>query len=159
MTRFTRVRDLLVAAVVGALAVHLLLRLAYGDLPTLPTAAGSSLALVAVVEVALGYSLRSRIRYRPGTVQPFTAVRAVALAKASSLLGAIMLGGWLGVLVYVLPRRDEFAAAGSDTTTALIGAACALALAGAGLWLEHCCRTPDDDDTDRDEDHRFADGR
>lgn len=156
--RFTRIRDLLAALVLAGLAVHLLLRLTYDDLPTLPTLAGSSLVLVAIVEVAFGFSLRSRIRHRPRTVPPLTAVRAVALAKASSLLGAIMLGCWLGVLGYVLPRRDEITAAGSDTTAAVVGAVCALALAGAGLWLEYCCRTPGDGEVDRDEDHRAVDG-
>lgn len=157
--RFTRIRDLLAALVLAGLAVHLLLSLAYDDVPTLPTLAGSSLALVAVVEVVLGFSLRSRIRQRPRTLQPLTAVRAVALAKASSLLGAIMLGAWLGVLGYVLPRRDEFSAADSDTTAAVVGAVCALALTAAGLWLEHCCRAPRDDEPDRDdEDHRVIDG-
>lgn len=154
--RFTRIRDLVVALVLTALAVHLLLRLVYDDLPTLPTLAGVSLALLAVGEAAFGYSLRARIKENPRTVQPLTAVRAVALAKASSLLGALMVGGWLGVLAYVLPRRDEFSAAGSDTVSAVVGALCALALAAAGLWLEYCCRTPDDRDPERDED-RAAD--
>jgi Protein of unknown function (DUF3180) len=153
---FTRIRDLLLALVLGGLAVHLLLRQFYGDLPPLPTLAGMSLVLLAAGEAAFGYSLRTRIRQRPRTVQPATAVRAVALAKASSLLGALMAGGWLGVLVYVLPLRDEFRTAGSDAVSAAVGAVCALALVAAGLWLEFCCRTPDDRDSEQDE-HRAAD--
>jgi hypothetical protein len=153
---FTRIRDLLLVLVLGGLAVHLLLRLFYGDLPPLPTLAGVSLVLLAAGEAAFGYSLRTRIRERPRTVQSATAVRAVVLAKASSLLGALMVGGWLGVLAYVLPLRDEFSTAGSDAVSAIVGAVCALALAAAGLWLEFCCRTPDDRDSEHDE-HRAAD--
>jgi uncharacterized protein DUF3180 len=153
---FTRIRDLLLALVLSGLAVHLLLRLYYSDLPPLPAPAGVSLVLLAAGEAAFGYSLRTRIRERPRTVQPATAVRAVALAKASSLLGALMAGGWLGVLAYVLPLRDKFSTAGSDAVSALVGALCALALVGAGLWLEFCCRTPDDRDSEHDE-HRAAD--
>jgi hypothetical protein len=48
------------------------------------------------------------------------------------------------VLAYVLPLRSELASAASDTITASIGAVCAAALVAAALWLEHCCRTPDD---------------
>lgn len=144
--RPTRIRDLLVALALAGLATYLLLRLVYDDLPTLPRLAGVSLGLLALGEAAFGYSLRTRIRENPLTVQPLTAVRAVALAKASSLLGALMAGGWLGVLGYVLPQRGEFDAAGSDTVSAILGLLCAVALAAAGLWLEHCCRTPDDRD-------------
>lgn len=147
----TSIRDLLIAAGLAAAVVYLLVRLLYDDLPPLPTLAGVSLALLAIGEAAFGYSLRTQIRQAPHTVQPLTAVRAVALAKASSLLGSLMSGGWLGVLAYVVPRRDDFVAAGSDTVTAFVGLVCAAALAAAGLWLEYCCRTPDDEDS-RDED-------
>ena len=144
--RATRIRDLLLTLAVAALVTYVLVRLVYDDLPPLPPLAGVSLALLAAVEVAFGQSLRTRIRERPRTVQPLTAVRAVALAKASSVLGALMAGGWLGVLGYVLPRRDEIEAAGSDTVSAVVGLLCAVALAAAGLWLEYCCRTPQDPD-------------
>ncbi|WP_121001520.1 DUF3180 domain-containing protein [Saccharothrix australiensis] len=144
--RFTKPRDLLAAGLVAGLLAHLLLRLAYDTLPPLPTFAGFTLLVIAVVDLVLGFSLRARIRRKPGTppVEPLTAARAVALAKASSLLGAIMAGAWAGVLIYVLPVRGEFEAADHDLVSAVVGIACAAALVGAALWLEHCCRTPDD---------------
>ncbi|MDQ4094364.1 MAG: DUF3180 domain-containing protein [Actinomycetota bacterium] len=142
----TRARDLVGAAVVAAVLVNLLLQLSYGDLPTLPTLAGTTLFVFAVAEVVLGTALRTRIRQRPRTrpVQALTAVKALVLAKASSLAGAITGGAWLGVLGYVLPLRSQLQSAASDTVTASIGAVCAGALVAAGLWLEYCCRTPDD---------------
>ncbi|HEY3261126.1 MAG TPA: DUF3180 domain-containing protein [Pseudonocardiaceae bacterium] len=154
--RFTRPRDLLIPAVLTGLLVDLLLRIGYEQLPPLPTLAGSSLGLLAVIEAVFGYSLRARIARRPGTrpVAALTAARAVALAKASSLLGAIMLGGWLAVIVYALPKRDQFPAAGSDTTSAIIGACCAAALIAAALWLEYCCRTPGRPDEPLDDEQR-----
>jgi len=141
----TRARDLVRAAVVTAVLVNLLLQLAYGDLPALPTLAGTTLLAFAIAEVALGTTLRARIRQRPRTrpVQALTAAKAVLLAKASALAGAITGGAWLGVLGYVLPLRSQLQSAASDTVTASIGAVCAGALAAAGLWLEYCCRTPD----------------
>ncbi len=141
----TRARDLVGAAAVAAVLVNLLLQLVYGDLPALPTLAGTTLLAFAVAEVVLGTTLRARIRQRPRTppVQALTAAKAVVLAKASSLAGAITGGAWLGVLGYVLPLRSQLQSAASDTVTASIGMFCAGALVGAGLWLEYCCRTPD----------------
>ncbi|MCP2257921.1 Protein of unknown function (DUF3180) [Streptoalloteichus tenebrarius] len=143
--RFTRARDLVWVALVAGVVTHLVVRLAYGSLPALPTFAGVTLFLLAVVEVVLGFALRARIHRRPGTrpVQPLTAARSVALAKASSLLGALMVGVWAGVLGYVLPRRGDLASAARDSTTAIIGVVCALLLLGAALWLEYCCKTPE----------------
>lgn len=138
--------------------MYLLLRSTYGQLPPLPQLAGTTLLAFAVVEAALGASLRARIQRRPGTrpVQPLTAAKAVALAKASSLAGAITLGAWLGVLGYVLPLRAQLPPAASDSITAVIGAVCAAALVASGLWLEHCCRTPNFPDVHQPED-RYSD--
>lgn len=145
---FTRARDLVVAGLLAAGIVFLLAQTAYGDLPPLPTFAGVTLLVLAVIEAALGASLRSRIRKPEGgrPVQPLAAARSVALAKASSLLGAIMLGAWLGMFVYLFPRRGELAAAADDVPSTVIGAVCAAVLTGAALYLEWCCRTPRDQD-------------
>ncbi|MEU3648498.1 DUF3180 domain-containing protein [Lentzea sp. NPDC034063] len=142
--RFTSPRDLAAIALVGALLAHLLLRLAYDTLPPLPVLAGSTLFVIAVVEFVFAFSLRARIQRRAGArpVQPLTAARAVALAKASSVLGALMFGAWTGVLIFVIPVRDSFAAASNDLVAAIVGIVAAVALTAAALWLEHCCKTP-----------------
>jgi Protein of unknown function (DUF3180) len=142
--KFTRPRDLATIAIIAGLLTHLLLRLAYDSLPPLPQLAGSTLLVIAVVEVVLAFSLRARIQHRPGAkpVQPLTAARAVALAKASSVLGALMFGAWAGLLIYTIPVRDEFAAAGNDLFAAVVGMISAVGLTAAALWLEHCCKTP-----------------
>ena len=143
--RATKAGDLVPAGAIGALIGYLGCRLLYGSLPPLPTLAGVTLLVLAIGEAVLGYSLRSRIRGKSKKpVQALTAARSVALAKASSLLGSIMLGVWLGVLGYVLPESSRVAAAKADVPSAIVGAACAAVLIGAALWLEHCCRTPDD---------------
>ena len=147
--RFTKPRDLIIAGVLAAVVLYLILQSAYGSLPPLPTLAGVTLVIIAVIDLVLAFSMRSRIRSgKP--IQALTAARTVALAKASSVLGAIMLGAWIGVLVYVFPKRADIVAASNDTSSAVIGALCAAVLIGAGLWLEHCCRTPDEPD-DRDD--------
>ncbi|ONI78851.1 hypothetical protein ALI144C_29225 [Actinosynnema sp. ALI-1.44] len=144
--KFTRPRDLVIAGLLAAVVLYVILQSAYGSMPPLPTLAGVTLVVIAAVDVVLAFSLRSRIRgtRRDKPVEALTAARAVALAKASSVLGAIMLGAWVGVFVYVFPKRSDVVAAGNDTSSAVIGALCAAALIAAGLWLEHCCKTPDE---------------
>ena len=140
----TRVRDLAGYAVAAGLAAWFAVRAWYGDLPRLSWFLPLSLALLALAEAIAGAQLRARIRRRPGTrpVHPIVAARSVALAKASSLVGALMLGLWGGLLAYVLPKLDFLAVAGSDARTAGVGIGAAIALVGAALWLEWCCRAP-----------------
>jgi hypothetical protein len=143
--KFTKIRDLIGVALVAGLLTAILLRFAYSDLPTLPRLAGVTFGVLAIVEALLAWQLRNRIAGKPGAkpVQPLTAARAVALAKASSLVGALMVGVWAGVLLTVVPLADSVLAAGADRTTALVGLLGSAALVAAALWLEHCCKTPD----------------
>jgi hypothetical protein len=142
----TKPRDLFGVALVTALVVGILVRLGYGLLPQIPLFAGATFGVLGVAEAVGGNMLRARIHRRPGTrpVQPLVAARAVLLAKASSLAGAIMTGAWAGLLAHVLPIAGDVTAAGSDSLAGTVGIVCSLGLVGGALWLEHCCRTPDD---------------
>ena len=143
-----RPRDLVLPALVAAVVVHLLVRLSYGSLPPFPGPAGLPFAVLGVAEAIGGTALRSRIRGRAGSrpVPPLVAARAVLVARASAQAGAIMAGAWAGLLAYVAPRGGDIAAAAGDTVAAAFGVVGALMLVGGGLWLQHCCRTPDDPD-------------
>ncbi|UQE75526.1 DUF3180 domain-containing protein [Gordonia sp. PP30] len=148
----TRVRDLLAVAVVAGLVLWVLARYHYGLFPSLPWPAGLTLYAAAVLEVVIGFLVRSRIaggKLGPGEGQlhPISVARLVALAKASALVGAIALGGWAGLSVYLLAHR-ELDVARADLPAAVVGAVGGLLLAGAALWLEHCCRAPDDPSPD-----------
>lgn len=148
---FTRPRELVVAGLVAFVLVYVAFEFAYGSMPRLPTLAGVTLIVLAVIEVVLAFSIRSRIRERR-VVSAMAVVRAVALAKASSMLGALMLGAWLGVLAALVPRVGELTAAAGDVRSALVGTGSSILLTAAGLWLEHCCRTPEGGDREH-EDH------
>ncbi|MFC5993719.1 DUF3180 domain-containing protein [Pseudonocardia hispaniensis] len=143
----TRIRDLASLAVVAAVIGYLFVRLTYGSLPAFPVPAGVTLGVLGLAEVIAGNVLRARIRRRPGSrpVQPLVAARAVLVAQASCRGGALVAGGWAGIVAYLLPRSGEISAAASDAIAAGVGLVCALGLVGGALWLEHCCRTPDDD--------------
>ena len=84
--------------------------------------------LLAIAEVLAANQLRDRIRRRPGAlpVQPLVAARMLALAKASAVVGAVMVGIWAGLLVYVVPRLGQLAAAGNDTAIAAFGVVAAV---------------------------------
>lgn len=146
---FTRARELLVAGLIGFAVTFPLFRVAFGSLPALPTLAGVTLLVLAIAEGVLSFGIRSRIRSRR-VVTGVGIARAVVLAKASSLLGALMFGAWLGALVFLAPRSSEITAAAEDLPATIVGACCAAALVGAALWLEYSCRTPDE------ENHRWG---
>ena len=145
----TRVRDLLGLAAVAAIATWMIVRVAYGSLPPISIFAGSSLYAVAVLEIIAAFVVRGRVRNRQigdgsGQLHPITAARALSLAKASALLGAAVVGVWTGFLFYIVPQRAVLRAAADDTAGAVVGLIAGIVLVVAALWLEHCCRTPDD---------------
>ena len=152
-----RIRDLIAYAAAVTLISWLAMRQWYGDLPRLRWFVPLSLALLAIAEVLAANQLRDRIRHRPGAlpVQPLVAARMLALAKASAVVGAVMVGIWAGLLVYVVPRLGQLNAAGNDTVVGAVGVVAAVALTAAALWLEYCCRTPAPPDGDR---HARPDG-
>lgn len=134
----------------------------YGDIPALPRFAGLPAALIGIGEAIAGHGLRSRIREtaqpprssqpsrssRPGSgrapLPPLTAARALAVGKATALAGAAFAGLWLGFGAYVLPDAGTVTAAAADTVTAVIGLVSALVMLGGGMYLEYCCRAPQD---------------
>ncbi|GAA3751927.1 hypothetical protein HDA32_005078 [Spinactinospora alkalitolerans] len=135
--------------VVSGLIAYLVVERFYGSLPLLPWTAIPTLLLLALGEIVTAVHTRRRIRRMPGTepIEPLSAARLVALAKASALLGALaigLFGGMALALVDMLdipsPRTDALTAAG----TALAGAL----LLGAAIFLEYACRVPGQDDED-----------
>lgn len=145
----TRIGELVVIAAVVAAGTWILIRAFYGSVPPIPIYAGASLYFVAVVEVVVAFVIRARVRNRQigsglRELHPITAARALALAKASALVGAATGGVWVGVLVYLIPQRTVLQSADSDIPGTWVGLGAALALVVAALWLEHCCRTPED---------------
>lgn len=152
---FTKPRNLVLTAVIVGLLAHLGFRVGYGDLPPIPRFTGITFAVLALGELIFGFNLRARINHRPETrpVPPLVAARAVALAKASSIVGAVMVGVWGALLVYRVPDQGVVAAASEDIVTSIIGLVSAGALVGAALWLEYCCKTPNrPDEPDRSND-------
>jgi hypothetical protein len=148
--RPTRIRDLAATAIVAGLLAYLLVRDYYGSLPAMPWTPSVALAGLAVLEGGMARATRSRIARRPGTkpVEPLVVARLVALAKATAVVGAVLIGAWAGVFAYTALARDRLAAAGRDAQVSAIGLLVALVLVAAALWLEQACRTPDPPEDD-----------
>ena len=145
----TRKRDLAAAALGGAVISYLAVLLLYRWFPPLTVWTGLSLAAFAIAEAGWGWHVRTKIGAGEigegaGRLHPLAVARSVVIAKASAWVGAVVLGWWVGVLAYLLPRRDTLRVAVEDTGGAVVAAVCALALVAAALWLEHCCKSPVD---------------
>lgn len=145
----TRKRDLAGAAVVVAVVGYVLIGVLYRWFPPLTLWTGLSLLAVALAEAGWAFYVRAKITdgqigVGAGRLHPLTVARSVVIAKASAWVGAIVAGWWIGVLVYLLPRRGELRVAGEDTPGAVVAALSALALAAAAVWLQHCCKSPEE---------------
>ena len=155
----TRVSTLVIVTVICAALGWGLLKGLYARLPPLPWTGVPALLLAAVAEAWSGRDLKARISGArrgsgPGAgpglkpVAPLFASRMVALAKASSVAAAIIAGFAAGFDIYLsgslsasVPRQDAL--------TAVITFVAAVLLACAALYLENCCRVPEDPDRDR----------
>jgi hypothetical protein len=147
----TRRRDLAAAAAVAVIAGYVVIHVLYRYFPPITRWTGLSLLAVAAAETWWAVSVRGRIRdgrigAGAGRLHPLAVARTVAVAKASAWVGAVMLGWWLAVLAYLLPRRAELRVAAADTPGALVAVASAFALVVAALWLQHCCKSPGEPD-------------
>lgn len=149
----TRVRELLANVLIAGVIAWVATRLAYANFPPISTIAGASLYPVALLEAVLGFYIRTRVSNRQigadsRQLHPITVARALALAKASAQVGSLVAGVWLGFLLWIFPQRGDLRAADADYPGALIGFGAGIALAVAALWLEYCCRAPDDPSDD-----------
>ncbi len=145
----TRKRDLALTVVGVALISYFAVIGLYRWFPPLTLWTGLSLAAVALAEAVCGRYVRVKISAGEigaggGRLHPIAVARCVVIAQASAWVGAVVAGWWIGVLAYLLSRRGELRVAAADTSGAAVAAACALALIVAALWLQHCCKSPNE---------------
>lgn len=143
----TRKRDLTAAVVCAGALGYLLVVLLYRWFPPITVWTGVSLLAVGATEAVWGRHVRAKINDGEigdggGRLHPLAVARSLMIAKASAWVGALMMGWWIAVLVYLLPRRSTVRVAGEDTAGTVVAAVSALALVVAALWLQHCCKSP-----------------
>ena len=152
----TRPSVLIAAFVAAGLVVGAIVWTTYSSLPPMPRGAVITAVLVALVEGALAWSVRVRLhalrearldpkpraentRIKP--IEPMLVARYAALARASSLAGALVTGAWVAVLV-VLANHRSVDAVDNDRRVAIAGVISGIVLVGAALYLEWVCRAP-----------------
>lgn len=145
----TRKRDLIAVGLAVAVVGYLLIIGLYRWFPAITVWTGISLLVGALVEAGWAFYVRAKINdgqigVGAGRLHPLTVARSVVIAKASAWVGAVTAGWWLGVLVYLLPRRSTMQVASDDTAGVVVAAISAVALAVAAVWLQHCCKSPED---------------
>ena len=122
------------------------------NLPQIPWSAIPTLLLLAFAETFTAGRTRRRIRREPGTepMEPLSAARLLALAKASAIFGALGMGVFVGMALTFLdllalpgPRETFFTALGTAVSAGL--------LLLSGLYLEYACRVPEDGEDNGDE--------
>lgn len=101
------------------------------------------LVLIAVGVFALAWPVRRSTR-GGGRIDPFRALRAATLARASSLLGALLAGFGLGLLVFLTTRPVPAQVGSVVAMVALVIGA--LVLVGVALVAEQFCTLPKDPD-------------
>lgn len=151
MTRTKPLHLLVLAVLGGAVMWFVETALAASGRPVLipPFTLALALVLIGVIIVIMAWPVRRVARGdRSRRVDPFYAARVVLLAKASSLGGALLAGGGIGIAGYLL-SRSVLPAVGS-VTMGVATAVGAILLLVAGLIAEYWCTIPpEDDDTKR----------
>ncbi len=138
MRRRTSAGDLAAPFVVLAVLGWLVTRLAYDAIPPLSYPLPVLLAVLALAEAVVGRRVRSAVRHVPGA-RPMTALvvaRAVALGKASALVGAGLAGAAVGFGAQLAPRAATVHAAAADVEVAAAVVVGCVLLVVAGLALE-----------------------
>jgi hypothetical protein len=146
--RPTRWYVLLLVAVVAGAAAYLITRHSYADLPSPQLYALLWLLVLAAAEAYTAVFTRARLLGRAGTrpVDPLVVARLVALAKASSVVGAVAAGAYAGFLGWVAQVSSP--TAHHDTRISGVGVGASLVLVASALLLEWVCRVPKEDDDD-----------
>jgi hypothetical protein len=144
--RPTRRRDLVLAVLLAGVIAYVVTRHSYADLPSPTLYSLLWVALLAIAELYIALVTRSRLAGHHGTrpINPLVVARTAALAKATSVVGALAMGAYAGFFGWVI--QLESTTATRDTRTAGIGIGLSVLLVAAASFLEHVCRVPHDPD-------------
>ena len=109
-----------------------------------PLTVAVTLAAVAVAVILLAIPIRRRVKgKRKEPIDPLYAARVLALAKASSLAGALLGGVGAGILFYLFSR--PIAPNEAILTNVILHIVSAATLVAAGLIAESLCALPPED--------------
>lgn len=138
MNRRTRPSDLLIPFLVVGVLAYLLLQVGYESLPPFQWFVAVPIGALALIEFVVANRIRGAIRHQESArpIAALSVARAVALGKASALVGSALVGASGALALYVLPDARRTAAASHDLRVALVVLIVSAVLVGAGLSLE-----------------------
>jgi branched-subunit amino acid ABC-type transport system permease component len=145
--RRTRWTDLAVPFVVVGITVYVLLKFSYTSYLQLKYLTPVPIVALALAELVAARRVRAAVRHDP-RAKPMAAIviaRCVALGKASSVVGAAVAGGAIGIIVRLLPDVRMIEVAQHDATVTALLFAASLLLILAGLLLERAGIDPGSD--------------
>jgi hypothetical protein len=145
----TRPWTLLIVGVIFAAITWAVLKGIYADLPPLSWTGVPALLIAAGIEAWAGRDLKARISGRDGykPAPPLFVARLVVLAKASAYAAAVVAGVSIGFVIYLI-RLLQATTPRTDMITAGVTFGASLVLLAGALYLENCCRIPEDSDRD-----------
>lgn len=113
-----------------------------------PLTLAIALAAIGGIVISLAVPIRRLTKgLAGGPIDPYYATRVLVLAKASALIGALLVGFGIGILIYLFGR--SIVAQGSIGLAIFTTLGAAVLLAG-GLIAEQMCSVPPSDDEDED---------
>jgi hypothetical protein len=109
-----------------------------------PSSLVVTITLAALATLVAGGSLKVRLSGRPGSkpILPIAVARLAALGIATAITGALVAGGWAGLLVERLTKVSGNSAARHDVIIGALGLLSGVLLAVAGQRLQRLCRSP-----------------
>ncbi|WP_144765006.1 DUF3180 domain-containing protein [Curtobacterium sp. 9128] len=146
-TRASTLISVAVVAAVGGFALDA--ALASRQSPTLILGAplGLTLAFIGIALVVMAVPVRRHVKGKADRrVDPLYATRVVVLAKASSIIGALLGGFALGLIVYLLTRSVVPSLGSTLPNAVAVGGGIVLTV--CALVAERMCIVPPDDDRD-----------
>ncbi|MET4780360.1 DUF3180 domain-containing protein [Glaciihabitans sp. UYNi722] len=148
MKRTSPVTLILLALLGGVVGAFLEAALASAGRPIIvpPLTLAIALAAIGGIIISLAVPIRRLTRGKSkGPIDPFYAMRVLVLAKASALIGALLIGFGIGIGIYLLTRSIVPVNSVGLAIATIIGSGVLLA---AGLIAEHMCTIPPGDDDD-----------
>lgn len=150
MDRTSWLTVVLVALVSAAAGVGAGVRL-FSAMPPLTFVTVIPLSVVILVDLVLGWRVRGavesgRVGLDRAQMSPHTIVVVLSLAKASTVLGAVVAGLGAGYAVPLGMRAGDVTAASEDLPVAIVLAVLGAVLCGVGMLVETWCKVPPGDD-------------
>lgn len=99
----------------------------------------AAIVFVAAIVTAVAWHMARTVRTAPANIEPHHAVNRLALGKATAIIAAGLIGGYLGF--GIAHAGFDSPSAQRQIVRAVVAVVASVWLLVAGLWLERACRS------------------